>query len=402
MGNRTSSFDTTEFLTYPEENNTNPSGLHKLEAKKLSPVRRKRGYSSDSIERDDYGWFEDFESPAIQRELSMEFTQQPLQKALTLPAAVTEPPLYVLECSLETQQLWYSTAGRRPKQPQHEREYYEKLWRQNFEQSRVKYNDPYLASLKEEEKAQSENQVKEIVLDQTLEEYEMDSNKENDGTATHQIPPIFASKRIRSKSEDSLTRSKVKTHKIVGKERPSCISAKYVVNGSPGSLQLPHNQTHLDIIPKSELNGEVIFRGKSPFSNSVSKSFFDCGISSITLHMPYFRIFRGLDGDIHAEFLVKITLGGLSPVTFGIWKRHSDFSQFVEYITQLNTKSGEFNLYKNALLSWQCVLQRKRWYRSLDKDYLALKCFLIERFMHDVLFESKSPYIINRFLGLEN
>lgn len=35
------------------------------------------------------------------------------------------------------------------------------------------------------------------------------------------------------------------------------------------------------------------------------------------------------------------------------------------------------------------------------QDYLSLKCFLLERFMHDLLFESQNPQLINDFLGLE-
>lgn len=310
MGNRAVSFDSATYLAKHAQTNSISS---KLEIRKYSPgfSKRKRGLSTDSIDRDDYGWFEDFESADVpKRNLSTEFAKQPLQKALTLPASLTEPPLYVLESSLETQHLWYVTAGRRPKQPQHEREYYEKLWKKNFEDSGVKYDE----------------------------------------------------------------------------------------EGSPAKKKTKNG---IDVIPTSELKGEVLFRGKSPFSNSVSKSFMDEIISSVTLHLPYYRIFRNLDGDIHAEYLIKVTIGGNAPLTFGIWKRHSDFCKLADIIQQINMRSGELNSFKNALLSWQCVLQRKRWFRSLDKDYLALKCFLLERFMHDVLFEAQTPALLTKFLGLE-
>lgn len=36
----------------------------------------------------------------------------------------------------------------------------------------------------------------------------------------------------------------------------------------------------------------------------------------------------------------------------------------------------------------------------LLQDYLSLKCFLLERFMHDLLFESHSPSMISTFLDL--
>ena len=62
-----------------------------------------------------------------------------LTRALSLPQSASTPPMYVLESTLATQQLWYMTAGRRPKQPAREREYFEQLWKENFEHSSVKY-----------------------------------------------------------------------------------------------------------------------------------------------------------------------------------------------------------------------------------------------------------------------
>lgn len=129
-------------------------------------------------------------------------------------------------------------------------------------------------------------------------------------------------------------------------------------------------------------------------------------------------LLRDPQNEIYAEYLIVVTLGGSAPVTFGIWKRFSDFYQLAKSVEEVNQKSGSSNsanvsllgrdnsgaggaMYKNAVLSWQCVLQRKRWFKSLDKDYLALKCFLLERFIHDVLFECQSPNILNKFLGLE-
>lgn len=54
-----------------------------------------------------------------------------------------------------------------------------------------------------------------------------------------------------------------------------------------------------DIIPSTEVKGEILFRGKAPFSNSVSKSFMDGALSSMTVHMPYFRILRSLKVSPH-------------------------------------------------------------------------------------------------------
>ena len=48
----------------------------------------------------------------------------------------------------------------------------------------------------------------------------------------------------------------------------------------------------------------------------------------------------------------------------------------------------------NALCSWKLLNQRKRWCRCLDADYLVLKVFLLERFLHDILFESLDPNLL--------
>ena len=44
-----------------------------------------------------------------------------------------------------------------------------------------------------------------------------------------------------------------------------------------------------------------------------------------------------------------------------------------------------------------CVLPSAR---CLDVDYLILKTFLLERFLHDFIFESMSPNTVREFLGV--
>lgn len=260
---------------------------------------------------DPWGWFEDMEteSPSFSSMLEDHLNEkpQPLHRALSLPAPATVPPLYILESPLETQQLWYSTAGRRPKQPKSEREKFEKLWSANFE-------------------------------------------------ASNAVPHSSAS---------------------LSKER---------IGSSSHLAEEP---------PLNEFNGEIIYRKRNPFSNSVSKSFHGSSISAMTIQLSHFRIFRAFsNGDLHAEFLVVVSIGNASTVTFGVWKRHSDFLALAHSLKQIDPSK-----FKNALLSWDCVLQRKRWFKCLDKDYLALKCFLLERYMHDLLFESIDAGIMTKFLG---
>ncbi len=55
--------------------------------------------------------------------------------------AVTAP-IYVLEESKSSQNLWKNTAGTRPPQPIDERAFFEKIWAQNFKKSQVDYQIP--------------------------------------------------------------------------------------------------------------------------------------------------------------------------------------------------------------------------------------------------------------------
>ena len=167
-------------------------------------ARMRRAHSVDST--DEWGFFEDFEqSPLtnrIEKGEQVEEEDQSIQRALSLPPPATAAPMYVLESTLATQQLWYSTAGLRPKQPPQEREYFENLWKRNFENSDVP-----------------------------------DVNNMNNVT------------------ENKIT-------DVVPKKVPI-----------------------REEVPFKEFDGEILFRGKGPFSNSVSKSFLDHDVAAMTLQV---------------------------------------------------------------------------------------------------------------------
>jgi hypothetical protein len=85
-----------------------------------------------------YGWYvdnNDDNHPAIHIDMIPE--KEYIARALSLPTPASKPPLYVLEGSLEAQNLWYATAGVRPQQPPEERQYFEKLWKENFDKSKA-------------------------------------------------------------------------------------------------------------------------------------------------------------------------------------------------------------------------------------------------------------------------
>ena len=199
-----------------------------LESKRgVSPGNRRRAYSVDST--DDWGFFEDFEpaTPTVNTRSNDDFeSSEPIKRALSLPPPATAPPMYILESSLETQQLWHSTAGQRPKQPQQEREYFEKLWRRNFEISSVTYKD--------------------------------------------NVIPVEKVTTVPSSSAASSVMSHMDLHSTVDLSKPDV------------TLKI---QVRDDEVPVKEFDGEILFRGKGPFSNSVSKSFMDDDVNAMTLQV---------------------------------------------------------------------------------------------------------------------
>jgi hypothetical protein len=62
------------------------------------------------------------------------------------------------------------------------------------------------------------------------------------------------------------------------------------------------------------------------------------------------------------------------------------------------TEDGDVEHLPNAITSWRLLKKRQRWFRCLDAGYLSLKVFLLERFLHDILFESTSPNLLRDFV----
>ena len=122
-------------------------------------------------------------------------------------------------------------------------------------------------------------------------------------------------------------------------------------------------------------------------------------MSNTAICIPKFQIVRNAKdgpkrGEQHAEFLVVVELGAF---TFGVWRRYTDFVYLAESIMATDEQRA---VYPNSIFSWQCLRFRKRWYKCLDKDYLTVKCFLLERFLHDLVCESTNPTTIFDFIGV--
>ncbi|CAM9806479.1 unnamed protein product, partial [Ascophyllum nodosum] len=146
---------------------------------------------------------------------------------------------------------------------------------------------------------------------------------------------------------------------------------------------------------RSRKTTRVLYRAASPFGSAVSKTFMcdECNrTSSIMVHIPKFQIVK-TGSDVHAEYLIVV---GLGAVTLGVWRRFSEFKRLAKKLAS----SSRRHLFHNTLCSWRCLTERQRWFRCLDRDYLVLKTFLLERFLHDFVFESVSPNTVRDFLGV--
>lgn len=163
--------------------------------------------------------------------------------------------------------------------------------------------------------------------------------------------------------------------------------------------QRQHQQQQQDVWTKQKLAGSSsvpLLREQSPFGTSVTKSWQcpACGeLSSMMVHIPKYQVVKEGSFDIHAEYLVVVRLRF---VTFGLWRRYSHFQRLADKIVSENRPID----FENTLGSWRCVKRRQRWFRCLDKDYITLKCFLLERFLHDAVFESDSSELFHDFLEI--
>jgi len=150
-------------------------------------------------------------------------------------------------------------------------------------------------------------------------------------------------------------------------------------------------------ILSNEKDVKILARDASPFGTSVTKSWRCecCGeLTSIMVRIPKYQIVQRGKERPHAEFLVVARLGA---VTFGLWRRYSHFEALNEKVTR-NFRRED---YSNTHWSWRCLRRRQRWFRCLDRDYLALKCFLLERFLHDLVFEAHNSSVFAEFFELE-
>eukprot|EP00639_Heterosigma_akashiwo_P006780 CAMPEP_0194558246 /NCGR_PEP_ID=MMETSP0292-20121207/232_1 /TAXON_ID=39354 /ORGANISM="Heterosigma akashiwo, Strain CCMP2393" /LENGTH=257 /DNA_ID=CAMNT_0039405845 /DNA_START=258 /DNA_END=1028 /DNA_ORIENTATION=- len=93
---------------------------------------RKRSVSEEDV----WGWFEEVGETESDRN-----DGEPIGRANSFTGGYKETPDYVIEESKSSQALWHNTAGKRPQQPEEEREYFKQLWDENFKHSEVNYSE---------------------------------------------------------------------------------------------------------------------------------------------------------------------------------------------------------------------------------------------------------------------
>lgn len=362
-----------------------------------------------------------------------DIVSQPKKADMHSAMAVTAPN-YVLEESLSSQRLWKDSAGTRPPQPVEERAYFEKLWSDNFAQSSVDYqmpDDVLTASSP-------------ISLCPFADGGLIDSASPNSDDGYSHFPTgafnannFGVIKNESSRDKDAEADAAEATLKHLNTRRPepggdivSAADPNYYSSGM--GLLGPHQHQHTKVNKKFVATGEngeeeeftVLFKGDNVFGTTVSKSFarsdLKNGSRSITtfkVSVPSYRVVESSKHKKYAQFLVVFCEGSFKN-TVGVWKRFSDFENLSREVANGNenckncaTVLDDLNplsiyddqppeLLPNAATSWRLLKKRQRWYRCLEAGYLSLKVFLLERFLHDILFESSSPHILRDFVGV--
>lgn len=315
--------------------------------------------------------------------------------------AVTAPQ-YILEESFYNQKLWKQTAGRRPPQPVEERAYFENIWAQNFKCSEVEYDMP--------------SEVLTATSPVSLNPFAEGGAGGTFDIGNHFTPNPRVGDVVGGGAD-------VKAAEIEAAEatlmHTQFSNQARTIDGKSRGPHKYHQQTVNKPVRGSDAV-TVLVKGDNVFGTTVSKSFNrpgDMGVDTISISISSYRVVQSKKR--HAQFLVVYRDGSLRE-TVGVWKRFSDFEQLSNKVTHghqsCNTQNCASALQAmhplhisddvdveplpNAITSWKLLRKRQRWFRCLDAGYLSLKVFLLERFLHDILFESTTPKLLREFVGV--
>jgi len=367
--------------------------------------------SSSQPHKDQWGWFEDVhegETDGDDKEdidntahsIIADLRQSPhsilenngkkVDQGGTMMAVTA--PTYVLEESRSSQKLWKHTAGNRPPQPVEERAFFERLWAQNFKQSQVDYQLP----------PDVLTAASPVALNPFADGNHFDTSSYVDCHSEMDAVSSIASKADRS-----------------GFYGGDSTKARNVDDFGP------YDHHHTTVNKKVKEDGTddeltVVVRGDNVFGTTVSKSFTrnayqEKKVVTVSISIASYRVVESKNHGKYAQFLV-IYCEGTFRDTVGVWKRYSDFKKLSNRVTtgQESCSSAfsginplaitedlhDHEVLPNAVTSWNLLKKRQRWFRCLDAGYLSLKAFLLERFLHDILFESTTPDILRDFVSV--
>lgn len=343
--------------------------------------------------------------------------------------AVTAPT-YVLEESLSSQKLWKQTAGNRPPQPVEERAFFEQMWSQNFTRSKVKYEMPV-----EVLTASTPISISPFHDDGGL-GVSGDGGGPGGGGAVPSNYHIADGFHARGGDDVQAAQADVAEATLrrhldsgAGNDNGNGAVEMYFDTFGPKDYNLetlgPHQHRHTLVNKKVKGLGKesdlvVLVRGDNVFGTTVSKSFRRVdsegraiyGMDTVSISIASYRVIQSKKHGKYAQYLVIFCDGNFRN-TVGVWKRYSDFSELSRKVSpghsecrtvvtglsplSITDDDHDVEVLPNAMTSWKLLKKRQRWYRCLDAGYLSLKVFLLERFLHDILFESSHPQILRDF-----
>jgi len=430
----------TEQIESPQHQPTN-APLEPLSKKFVDEMSRTSTITSSSQNgkhnSGNWGWFEDVHSAGNGDDASSKLGKLKTKKGgllniLSLDAFISSnennessmavtAPTYVLEDSRSSQNLWKVTAGNRPVQPVEERAYYEKVWAANFSNSQAKYNMPM------EVLTASSPFFLSPFADRFL---------DNTGTDDYDLAAPFnpnVTTRIPDGDEKNHDGDQNKTVEV--KEAEADAAEATLIHGilrSAGTTNRnnhnfkatgPHLHIHTYVNQKIKGDGTpgneltVLVRGDNVFGTTVSKSFMRKDKTgrteavSVSISVGSYRVVQSKKEGKYAQYLVIYCEGNFRE-TVGVWKRFADFSTLSKKIMSGHESCAihplavdeehDHEWLPNAITSWRLLKKRQKWYRCLDAGYLSLKIFLLERFLHDILFESSSSQILRDFVGVDS
>jgi hypothetical protein len=302
--------------------------------------------------------------------------------AICDPATDMTAPTYVLEESRSNQSLWKQTAGNRPPQPLEERAFFERMWAENFARSEVHYGMPVdhlvhstasTRGLPKLSPTAHMDAVPTVVV-------------EEDDTGDSVYSSIFT---LSAPSHSSHRAEDVAEAILVSR-----MNNDFDMTPQPDLLPVSSPQT-------LDEDTVVLCKGRNAFGTTVSKSFAQTdadGIMSVltvNICIASYRVVECKHHGRYAQFHVIYREGNMRD-TIGLWKRYRDFEMLANKLSvecegcstahHGDGPNDEVEHLPNAVMSWRLMKKRKRWYRCLDAGYLSLKVFLLERFLHDVLF----------------